>query len=190
MSVGPQPNYHAYDVFRALRIIDTKGPIGRHLLRKKMELTECSVRTILKKLLRDGFIESTQHGQVITQRGKEYLDAQPYFCMASHVDAGRLSLGPYDFCIVARQKSASVSNGISQRDEAIKIGGDGATVLVYRNGTLTMPPGFMDIESDYPEDVSTLCETFRFNDGDVLIIGSGSTRRQAELAAMAAYDAL
>jgi len=190
MSSGPKPNFYDFDIIRALHIIDTKGPIGRHLLRKELDLTECSVRTILKKLIKDAYIDSTNSGQVTTPRGKRYLSKWPFFDRSQFIDAGKLSLGEHDYLIIVPNPSNEIKNGIAQRDEAIKIGGDGATVLIFKNGTFHMPPGFMNLEEYYPEDVQNLKKSLSLSEGDVLMIGSGRTKRLAQLAAMAAYSAL
>lgn len=190
MGVGPQPNYHIYDLYRVLELISTKGPIGRHLLKSEVELTECSVRTILKKMIVSGYIESTSNGQVITQKGKVFLSKQPYFVSASFLNIDYLCIGPYGFCIIARGVPKNVTNGLVQRDEAIKIGGEGATILIYKDGKLHMPPGFLDIELDYPKDVATILDAFNFYEGDILVIGGGKSKRMAQLAAMAALDSL
>ncbi|HOP08668.1 MAG TPA: DUF4443 domain-containing protein [Candidatus Methanofastidiosa archaeon] len=190
MSYGPKPNFHEFDVIRALYIVDTKGPIGRHLLRKELDITECSVRTILKKLIRDDFIGSTSSGQVIRKEGKKELSSWHFFDRARYIDVGNLSLGDHDFLIIADNLKREVTNGLDQRDEAIKIGGDGATILLYKDGKFHMPPGFMDLEENYPEEVKKLRSTLDLSDGDTLIIGSGKTKRLAQLAAMAAFSSL
>jgi len=190
MSLGPKPNFHEYDVYRALYIIDTKGPIGRHLLRKKLEITECSVRTILKRLTKEKLIDSTLAGQVITEQGKKSLSSKHFFDKALFYDAGNLSLGDYDFMIISPDIKNRIKNGLQQRDEAIKIGGDGATVLIYENNKFYMPPGFMDLEETYPDEIEKIRSDIKLSEGDTLIIGSGNTKRLAQLAAMAAFDSL
>jgi len=190
MSLGPKPNFHEYDIIRALHIIDTKGPIGRHLLRKELEITECSVRTILKRLIKERLIDSTSSGQVITRSGKAELSSWDFFKRAQFIDGGDLSLGKYDYLIISKDINNKVTNGITQRDEAIKIGGDGATVLIYKDGKFNMPPGFMDLEKNYPDEVDKLRSKLDLSDGDTLVIGSGETKRLAQLAAMAAFESL
>ncbi|MDD4280679.1 MAG: DUF4443 domain-containing protein [Candidatus Methanofastidiosa archaeon] len=190
MGAGPQPNYHEYDVCRTLWIIDTQGPIGRHLLRKEVELTECSVRTILKKLMSLAYIESRPQGQSITEAGKAYLLSLPYFAQARFLEAGDLSLGAYDYAIVTNSDASCLTNAIAQRDEAIKIGGDGATILIFRKGRLVMPPEFLDPYEAYPDDITRLLDTLTLSEGDIVVIGSGPSKRLAQLAAMAAFDAL
>ena len=190
MGAGPQPNFHPYDVFRTLQIIATMGPIGRHLLRKEVELTECSVRTILRKLMSHGHIESNPQGQSLSKKGSAYVASLPYFHKSFFIDAGNLSLGAHDFVIVTKKDPSSLTNAIAQRDEAIKIGGDGATIIVYADGKLSMPPGFMDLEDEYPNDAARLLEVCALDDGDIVVIGSGQTKRFAQLAAMAAFDSL
>lgn len=190
MGAGPQPNFHQYDVYRTLEIISSMGPIGRHLLRKEVELTECSVRTILRKLMSKGYIESKPQGQSLSPDGSAYTAGLPYFQKSFFVDAGDLSLGEYDYVIVTRKDASALTNAISQRDEAIKIGGDGATILTFSKGKFSMPPGFMNLEEEYPEDVERLLETVSPSEGDIIVIGSGRTKRFAQLAAMAAFDSL
>ena len=190
MGAGPQPNFHQYDVFRTLQIISTMGPIGRHLLRKEVELTECSVRTILRKLMSQGYIESNPQGQSLSKKGDAYVASLPYFKKSFFIDAGDLSLGAFDFVIVTRKDPSALTNAIAQRDEAIKIGGDGATILVYADGKLSMPPGFLDLYEEYPSDIARLMGACNLEEDDIVVIGSGQTKRYAQLAAMAAFDSL
>ncbi|MHC1604767.1 MAG: DUF4443 domain-containing protein [Candidatus Methanofastidiosia archaeon] len=190
MRSGPTPHFFKYDIFRTLKLIETEGPIGRHLLKKKLNITECSVRTIIKKLLRSGFIESSMQGQKITKRGRDYLSKHPYFRICGFVNAGNLSLGKCDFCIVGRNLFKSVGTGIAQRDEAIKVGGEGATVLIFKEGNLQIPTGFLDVGKSYPDEINELKNTLDMKEDDVVVIGSGKNRRLAQLAAMAAFDSL
>jgi len=136
------------------------------------------------------YIDSTPLGQIATDSGKEYVSSLHYYDNSEFIDAGQLSLGDYDFVIVKKSAAHLISSGIDQRDKAIIIGGTGATVLIYANGALEMPPGFMDISDQYPEDVKRILSTFSLDEGDVVVIGSGSSKRYAQLAAMAAYDSL
>lgn len=126
----------------------------------------------------------------MSKKGRAYLASMPYFHKAFFLDAGNLSLGTYDYVIVTKKDPSALTNAIAQRDEAIKIGGDGATIMVYTKGKLAMPPGFMDLEDEYPDDVARLVEACDLDEGDIIVIGSGQTKRFAQLAAMAAFEFL
>jgi hypothetical protein len=53
-----------------------------------------------------------------------------------------------------------------------------------------MPPEFLDPYEAYPDDITRLLDTLTLSEGDIVVIGSGPSKRLAQLAAMAAFDAL
>lgn len=67
--------------------------------------------------------------------------------------------------------------GIAQRDEAIKIGGTGASVLTYHNHQFSFPDNFQ-IQLPIPVEI--------VQEGDLIVIGGGKTKNIAVLSTIAA----
>lgn len=71
---GNKPNFDDAHVLLALSIIEKEQPIGRHLLMKKLNLSEASTRTMIKRLRELDLINIDKvAGILITERGKEIL---------------------------------------------------------------------------------------------------------------------
>lgn len=102
------------------------------------------------------------------------------------VKAKDLTLGRCDVATVVRRAAGFVGSGVELRDEAIKSGATGATVLIFRRGELQFPDGFK-VEREISE---VLRDRLRLEDGDVVIIGTGADKLSAKLGAMAAAQRL
>jgi len=98
-----------------------------------------------------------------------------------------LTVGDVDVATVVKGVSDLVDKGIEQRDEAIKVGTDGATVLVFEDGELVLPEDLGGVEEEVG---SELLDNFELSDGDVVIIGTGNSVLDAERGAWAAADSL
>ena len=73
--------------------------------------------------------------------------------------------------------------GLEQRDAALLAGAKGATTIVFRKGTMTIPG--MD-RPPTPSLVSCLKEQFSLAEGDAVVIGTGDTAIEAETGAYSA----
>jgi hypothetical protein len=85
-----------------------------------------------------------------------------------------------------KQLSYAIKSGIEQRDAAIKIGGIGATTLLFMEDRLVMPTAGRTQDSlrRDPDIKSLLLDGLKPEQGDVIIVGSADAdRRTAELAA-------
>ena len=71
---GNRPNFDDAHVLLALDIVEKEQPIGRHLLMKKLSLTEASTRTMIKRLKELGLISIDKvAGIFITENGRKLL---------------------------------------------------------------------------------------------------------------------
>jgi len=71
---GNRPNFDDAHVLLALDIIEKEQPIGRHLLMKRLSLTEASTRTMIKRLKELGLITIDKvAGILITENGRKIL---------------------------------------------------------------------------------------------------------------------
>lgn len=183
-AVGPLPRFAEVHVRRALELIAEHKTIGRKQLAKKLGVGEGSMRTILNQLKKQSLITSSRGGHALTAKGRRSLGKPLEYVQ---VDAGDLTVGEVDVATVVRGAAAKVKRGIEQRDEAIKAGADGATVLIFKAGKLQFPDGFAKADA---KKVEKLIEALGPRDGDVIIIGTGRDAATAEAGARAAARTL
>ncbi|MDD1766964.1 MAG: DUF2111 domain-containing protein [Methanomassiliicoccales archaeon] len=182
---GPTPKFSPYHVWKAYRIIDEDGPIGRKALSSALKVGEGSTRTILDRMIREGSAENTNRGAILTERGKEKLSDSGI--LIDEVDLDGLTVGRYDCAVLVRGTAQKVRLGCEQRDEAVRGGATGATTLVCRKGKLLFPG-----DEKYPDQklVAPLRGVFAVEEDDVVIIGSAFTREAAEKGAVSAALAM
>jgi predicted transcriptional regulator len=181
---GPLPRFSDVHIRRVLDLIRKYEKIGRKQLVEEIGIGEGSMRTILNRLKRRGLIASSRGGHALTSKGKRFLGKPFQFVQ---IDAGPLTVGEVDVATVVRGAAEKVKRGIEQRDEAIKVGADGATVLVYKGGKLRFPDGFMNVEKKL---VALLTKIFEPREGDVIIVGTAKDVVKAEEGARAAARSL
>lgn len=185
IGVKPDSRFSRADVLACLRLIDNHAPIGRKKLGEKIGIGEGSVRSILTILKGENYVSSTPRGHVLTDKGKHRLgDIERKLVQ---LDAGGITVGGTDAAVIVEGASYLVDNGVSVRDEAIKAGAEGATTLIFENGDFEFPGMKLDLKSKIKRKLE---EEFRLEDGDVIIIGSGDDRVDAEKGALAGADYL
>lgn len=178
---GPTPKFNAYHIWKAHEVIAKEGPIGRKTLAEVLQIGEGSTRTILNKMMREGSIESSRLGIVITERGRRKLENSGLD--VRQIDLSDLTLGKFNCAVLIKAAADRVNLGCEQRDEAVRAGAVGATTLVVRKGRIVFPG-----DEDFPDQslVAPLKNYFRMDDGDVIIIGSGFSYDAAEKGAVTA----
>ncbi|MEM3402109.1 MAG: DUF4443 domain-containing protein [Candidatus Hadarchaeales archaeon] len=162
-----------------LRAIAAHGRIGRKHLAKELKIGEGSIRTILNRLEKEGLISSSRGGHVITLAGKKVLEKEVFV----RVKAKGLTVGKANVATLVRGGAKKVKLGLEERDEAIKVGARGATVLVFRKGKLMVPGNVCEID---PEAATEIISALHPADGDLIIIGTGDDFYSAEAGARAA----
>jgi DNA-binding transcriptional regulator LsrR (DeoR family) len=177
---GPLPRFSETHVQMALDIISRQRRIGRKQVAAKLGIGEGSVRTILDYLKEKELITSSRGGHALTDKGRSLLGEPLEFVQ---IEAGELAVGRASVATIVRDAAGKVKKGIEQRDEAIKAGAGGATVLVFKNGKLQFQGGFAKIGSETSE---ALTKALKPRDGDVVIIGAGDDLTAAEAGARAA----
>ena len=180
---GPLPRFAEVHVREALELIAKHGRIGRKDLANELRIGEGSVRTVLNQLKKRDLITSSRGGHTLTTKGRHTLGKPLEFVK---VDAGDLTVGEVDVATVVRGAADRVKRGIEQRDEAIKAGAAGATVLIFKAGKLQFPDSFFKVEKKFEKSIKTL----GLRSGDVVIIGTGKDVAKAEAGARAAARTL
>lgn len=182
---GPRPRFREEDLWKTLKLIDRDGALGRKRIAQELELGEGSVRTVLDQLKEKGLAKSTPRGHSLTEKGKRKLAERSEKLVP--LDAGDLTVGREDVALLVENASSKVRQGVEQRDEAIKAGAEGATVLVFRDEKFQIPGMETGPESELE---NKLLDSFRPSDGDVVIIGTGDDQIDAERGALAAAEGL
>lgn len=182
---GPKPRFHEEHLWEALKIIEREGPLGRKQIAEGLGIGEGSTRTILDKLKDQGLITSTPEGHSIKKKGKEKLEERLKRLVL--LDAGELTVGEVDIAAVVENAASKVQNGIEQRDEALKAGADGATVLIFEGQKLRLPGMSKEVGEETAKELKSKLD---FSDGDAIVIGSGKNEVKARLGALAASRSL
>ena len=181
---GPLPRFTELHVRQALELMAQQRRISRKELGEKLGIGEGSTRTILDRLKGRGLVTSSRGGHALTAKGRRWLGKPLEYV---RVDAGNLTVGEVDVATIVRGAAKKVKRGIEQRDEAIKAGADGATVLVFKTGRLQFPDLFLKIDKKVER---ALVETLRPREGDVIVIGTAEDTFSAEAGARAAARTL
>ncbi|NLI74682.1 MAG: DUF2111 domain-containing protein [Euryarchaeota archaeon] len=178
---GPTPKFSLFHIWKVYDVLNSQGPMGRKGLAKALGIGEGSTRTILDKMIKEGSVESTKKGAVLTERGEWIFQTSGIF--ATSVDMSNLTLGPKDCAVLVKGMADHVNSGYEQRDEAIRSGAMGATTLILKDSCLKFPddPYIPDQEALQP-----LRDIFTIEDNDVVIVGTASSYKEAEKGAVTA----
>ncbi|MCK4718572.1 MAG: hypothetical protein KAT70_07880 [Thermoplasmata archaeon] len=156
-------------------------PISRDRLSRELGIGEGSVRTILSRLVDEELVAIRKKGIYLTRWGVAKLANLP----VTTVPSSDLMMSSCNVAVLVPRAIGKVTDGMVQRDEAMKIGGSGATTLVYSAGRLALPKGGVDVEQKFPEVAGCLRRVFDLEEGCVVVIGSSSDEKSAEEAALA-----
>jgi hypothetical protein len=146
------------------------------------------MRTILKKLRQAGLVEVDPAGIRYTRVGALTYQAvlkkmvPPITLRGSTLTMGRSQAG-----VLMRSSGDDISNGIRQRDAAVKAGAEGATSYALRAGKFTVPGGSSDCERDFPSGTwGVLRKELNPHNGDAIIVCGAVDEMKAKLGALAA----
>lgn len=203
-----KPSFEKVHVILALFIFEeNKDGIGRYRLQKELVIGSGTARSLIKKLNKTiNFItvltdENKRKGHILTREGLNFLKKiKQKIPLIEAGDPSELKdiiikpegHNPY-FCLV-RESSDKISKGIEQRDAAIKIGGVGATCLLYDGNNLIFPSQTLSendkdqtkVENNTFKYIDTLFnkKKSQLEENDVVIIGLGENPEKARLATL------
>jgi len=188
LAPGRAPYFIEAHLVKALKIVDSEGPVGRVRLSKILGLGEGAVRTLVKHLKNEGLIKISRTGIILTDSGKKlssFLNSR--ISSETEVPQSSLTVGPFNIAVLVKKVADAIKYGLEQRDAAIKVGASGATTLIFSHGGLVMPGAEgEDVFKNIPAIRDVLISKLKPREGDVVIIGSGNDRLTAELGAIAA----
>jgi hypothetical protein len=167
-------------------MIEDKGHVSRTLLSKELTLGEGEVRTLVKHLQTRKIVETSKHGTKMTAKGRA-ICSELMSLMPSEIALPRCSiaLGKFNYAVLIKSQNYFIKSGLEQRDAAIKIGGTGATTLLFKDREFVMPASSKcDCLEKEPKIRQLLLEKLEPQEGNIIIIGSSDeNENNAELAA-------
>ncbi|MHA2390548.1 MAG: DUF4443 domain-containing protein [Promethearchaeota archaeon] len=200
-----KPTFEKVHIILALYIFDeNKEGIGRYRLQKELLIGEGTAKSLIKKLNENvkfiTVIEGKKRkGHVLTAVGLDYLNKIK--TLIPFVIRGEASVLKdiiidteilYTYFCLVKNAMEKITDGVNQRDAAIKVNGSGATCLVFDGINLIFPskpyrksvdknqilnkPLFEYFKSKISERNSKL------EKNDVITIGSGNNPQNARLA--------
>ena len=166
------PSFAEPHLILAVLITGDSKLIGRQALAKKVGLGEGAIRTILKKLKEDGYMDTNASGCYLTKKGTlAYKALQSTIPRMVHLDPTELTVGKQQVAILVRTRTPKLIYGVEQRDAAIKAGAAGATTYVIKASKFQLPGGSKNCETDFPGPVwKTLRTKLQPLNGDVVIV--------------------
>ncbi|MFX0006355.1 MAG: DUF4443 domain-containing protein [Candidatus Hermodarchaeota archaeon] len=202
-----KPSFELVHVILALFLFEeNKDGIGRYRLQKELSLGSGTAKSLIRKLNEDlNFIkvlteDNIIKGHILTNIGLEFVKKiRAKFPIIEKGDSTIIkdivikSEGKNSYFCFVRNATDKITYGIEQRDAAVKIGGDGATCLLYNGKDLIFPSYSL---SDTKEEEVVSDKVFEYitsiihNKGihlkknDVIIIGLGDNPESARLAAL------
>ncbi len=176
--VGAAPSFSEAHVIRAMLLLDGKV-VGRKKLLKMLEVGEGSMRTILKRLKRQGLIKSSKQGHTLTPQGKQKLQKiLEKFTRPQETKLYDLAPDKIQSLLVVKNASPKLKAGVFERDVALKAGADGAVILVKRSSQVGFPTDDLSL-TEFPVTQKRV-EELNLSDGDVVVISFATTKAKAE----------
>jgi predicted transcriptional regulator len=200
-----KPSFERIHVILSLFIFDeNREGIGRYRLQKELLIGEGTAKSLIKKLdEKTRFLSVTERGKrkghVLTEKGIRFLNEIKMkipllrggdLSVLKNITISSVNASPY-FCLI-KNAAERITNGIEQRDAAIKVGGKGATCLIYNGKELVFPSklvpqnSFNIVEDNILNYFATQISRNNINleKNDVIIIGLGENRQKSRIAAL------
>ncbi|MEM2527332.1 MAG: DUF4443 domain-containing protein, partial [Candidatus Bathyarchaeia archaeon] len=150
-------------------------------------LGEGAVRTLLRRLTEAGLVITSRSGCSLTHKGmKLWSEIERVLQGMVRIGGSELTLAPYSVAILVRGCADKVKSGIEQRDAAIVSGARGAVTIIFKNNRMIIPGVSENMERDYPSAFRELSCLMKPREGDVIIVSSADSQRDAEYGALAA----
>nr|MDO8133263.1 hypothetical protein [Candidatus Njordarchaeum guaymaensis] len=175
------PSFEKCDILAALIFASVETePISRFALMTRLNLKEGPVKTLLRRLEQNGLIVRVGNkGHTLTNSGKEWITKiRQRIIDFKEVKVPTLSLTEFAYGVQLRNLAGLVKSGIEQRDRALLVGGAGATTLIFEGGDLRVPSVSKKVVDK--KTLKVLLSDFKLQEGDILIVGMGHTRADAQ----------
>lgn len=175
-------------MFKTLQLINREGFVSRHLLIKELELGEGSIKTLIKHLKMEKMIITSNRGTTMSDRGRKIFEEMSrHICSESKIPKSNISVSEFNYGILLRNLKFAIKQGVEQRDAAIKMGAQGATTLIFKDGKFIIPGSSYNALKEEKNIERILKDELNPINDDIIIIASDNTSYIiAELASKAA----
>ncbi len=180
---GASVRFDDSDVIGLLKMLWNGKTVSRSEACTDLEIGEGSMRRLVDLMRGYGLVDVGRFGISIRPAGRNMVDAMGI--RFADVSAPGCVIGEFSFSLIVAGAAERVSSGTDQRDAGIRSGGSGCTTWIMRGGRLLMAPEW-DVDANDPRSAAAIRGSASLNEGDVLVIGGGSTRRDARAAAVGA----
>jgi hypothetical protein len=162
------------------------SPIGRYQLGSDLGLGGGSIRSLIRFLRDCKLIEPIhRQGHKLSPDGQYYCkELNERLIQLVELPQSSYTVDVYNFGCQLRHLAHCVTDGVFQRDAAMQAGASGATTFIQDPDTETLI--MVKDHRIQKSELTDILRPFSIENGDVLIIGSGSTRIAAKLGAFAA----
>ena len=184
---GPQPSFSVFDLVTAIELIAKEGPIGRGRLAEELDLGGGAIRTLIKRLMESGLIDTSKLGCSLTEKGsKIWNEIREIIPQRVRLLENDLTFAVYNVAVLVKGRADRVRDGLEQRDATVAAGAKGATTLIFKDKKLIVPHVSQDLAMDFPEAFKQITEKMRIEENDVIVIGSADAPKRADYGALAA----
>jgi len=176
---GPVARYSDAHIFTALSIIHREGVISRGDLAEELGLGEGSTRNILNTMEGWKQIVIQRKGVSLTPLGRETVESIPLRFV--NISNPKYVKGDCQQGILVKGAADRINDGMAQRDTGIRLGSDGASVFVMRDGKIIFPNDY-NVDSEDPEFAAKI-RSVGIEEGDALIIAGSDDSTVSTIAA-------
>ena len=191
---GPLPQLTPVQLLNALVLIDQDGPVGRRALAHALQINDGVTRGLLERLAEQGLVEVSEGtGVKLSRQGRETLHRslkQIAVRKIKTLDETELVPGKVSVAVHLANRYKPGITGLSQRDEAIKVGAEGTLTIAVVNGKLSIPPDNKKVAELLPREDARIRGLFRLAENDLVVIGFGKDANRALSGALAAVLSL
>jgi len=191
---GPGHLFQLAHIVLALKLIEERGPIGRHELGRILDLGGGSVRTLVNRLKGIDLISvEGKKGHIVSDKGENVLqELRKIIIRFEHLEpAEKLTHKKFNVGCQARDITSKIGSGIGMRDAALSVGAKSITSLIFSGKDFDIPMLDKDyLAREQPDLSSYLLSKFAFQKDDVLIVCGADSAIVAELGAMTAILSL
>lgn len=169
---GAKPSFSVVDIIRMIRLVGKAKIIARATIAKELGVGEGIVRTLIRHLKEKKIINVIRAGVTLTEEGLrifEIFDEKIiYEDFIPKNILQKLSLGTYNYLLLAKSLAEKVGKGIEERDIAVKHGTKALITLTLKEGKITFPDGY-PLNEEYKDFVEFLKEKFGRTNALVII---------------------
>ncbi len=184
---GPPTQFKSWHLLAAILLYwKAEPPIGRYQLGNELGLGGGSVRSLVKFLRKRDFIQPVRRrGHQLSSEGQKYInELSQVLIKIVKAPQSEFTVDQYNFGCHLRDRAHLVTDGVRQRDAALRAGASGATTLVQGPDPETL---IMPVEHPVSRaEAISLLEPYSLREKDVLLIGSGPSWVIARLGTLAA----